>query len=78
MNERLNVDNSSVTDIPYFEVDDEYLLETTSSVSEPAANKVRDKASSDQKIRKSIEDIKESKRLHGLIDDYDFDGLDDD
>lgn len=29
-------------------------------------------------IRKSIEDLQESKRLHDLIDEYDFDNLDDD
>ena len=35
------------------------------------------KEESNYRVRKSIEELQESRRLHDLIDDYDFDGLDD-
>lgn len=63
-------DVGAADEVPPF-VDEEVLRESHAMLRRAAEK-------ANHKMRKTIEELQEEKRLHELIDDYDFDGLDED
>ena len=71
MKDNVNAEEGSVyDDIPPY-IDEEIVRE-----SDELLRKAVEKTH--YQMRKSIEALQEDKKLHDLIDDYDFDGLDED